>query len=65
MPWRHREGEQILDVTIEAVRDAVPRARAARLAFFDGPAGTQVPDSVIEAISGYLRAANANSAASS
>src|SRR5471032_496793 len=30
------------------------------LAFFDGPGGTQVPDSVIEAISGYLRTANAN-----
>jgi cysteine desulfurase family protein (TIGR01976 family) len=31
-----------------------------RLAFFDGPGGTQVPDSVIEAISTYLRDANAN-----
>jgi cysteine desulfurase family protein (TIGR01976 family) len=30
------------------------------LAFFDGPGGTQVPDSVIEAIAGYLRDANAN-----
>ncbi len=30
------------------------------LAFFDGPGGTQVPDSVIEAIAGYLREANAN-----
>jgi cysteine desulfurase family protein (TIGR01976 family) len=30
------------------------------LAFFDGPGGTQVPDSVIEAISDYLRSANAN-----
>jgi cysteine desulfurase family protein (TIGR01976 family) len=30
------------------------------LAFFDGPGGTQVPDSVIEAIAGYLRSANAN-----
>ena len=29
-------------------------------AFFDGPGGTQVPDSVIDAIAGYLRAANAN-----
>jgi len=28
--------------------------------FFDGPAGTQVPDEVIEAIAGYLREANAN-----
>ncbi len=31
-----------------------------RLAFFDGPGGTQVPDSVIEAIAGYLRESNAN-----
>jgi cysteine desulfurase family protein (TIGR01976 family) len=30
------------------------------LAFFDGPGGTQVPDSVIDAISDYLREANAN-----
>ena len=30
------------------------------LAFFDGPGGTQVPDSVIEAIAAYLRESNAN-----
>jgi cysteine desulfurase family protein (TIGR01976 family) len=30
------------------------------LAFFDGPGGTQVPDSVIEAIGTYLRESNAN-----
>jgi cysteine desulfurase family protein (TIGR01976 family) len=30
------------------------------LAFFDGPGGTQVPDSVIDAIAAYLREANAN-----
>jgi cysteine desulfurase family protein (TIGR01976 family) len=30
------------------------------LAFFDGPGGTQVPDSVIDAMAGYLRNANAN-----
>jgi cysteine desulfurase family protein (TIGR01976 family) len=29
-------------------------------AFFDGPGGTQVPDSVIDAIAGYLRESNAN-----
>ncbi|HEY6585338.1 MAG TPA: cysteine desulfurase-like protein [Gaiellaceae bacterium] len=29
-------------------------------AFFDGPAGTQVPDEVIDAIAGYLRHQNAN-----
>ena len=30
------------------------------LAFFDGPGGSQVPDSVIDAISAYLRESNAN-----
>jgi cysteine desulfurase family protein (TIGR01976 family) len=30
------------------------------LAFFDGPGGTQVPDSVIEAMATYLRESNAN-----
>lgn len=28
------------------------------LAFFDGPAGTQVPNTVIEAVSNYYRTAN-------
>jgi cysteine desulfurase family protein (TIGR01976 family) len=31
-----------------------------RLAFFDGPGGTQCPDEVIDAISRYLRESNAN-----
>jgi cysteine desulfurase family protein (TIGR01976 family) len=43
---------------------AAARARFSALeastAFFDGPGGTQVPDSVIDAISGYLRESNAN-----
>ena len=43
---------------------AAVRARFAALqrptAFFDGPGGTQTPDSVIEAVSSYLREANAN-----
>jgi selenocysteine lyase/cysteine desulfurase len=30
------------------------------LAFFDGPGGTQCPDTVIEAIAAYLRHDNAN-----
>jgi selenocysteine lyase/cysteine desulfurase len=29
-------------------------------AFFDGPGGTQTPDSVIDAVASYLREANAN-----
>ena len=43
---------------------AAVRARFSALqrptAFFDGPGGTQTPDSVIEAITGYLRESNAN-----
>ena len=31
-----------------------------RLAFFDGPGGTQCPDEVIDAITRYLREDNAN-----
>jgi cysteine desulfurase family protein (TIGR01976 family) len=31
------------------------------MAFFDGPGGTQVPDSVIEAVARYYRESNANS----
>jgi len=45
--------------SIDAVR-ARFTALQRPLAFFDGPGGTQVPDSVIDAIAGYLRAANAN-----
>jgi cysteine desulfurase family protein (TIGR01976 family) len=45
--------------TVEQVR-AQFSALQRPLAFFDGPGGTQVPDSVIDAIAGYLRDANAN-----
>jgi cysteine desulfurase family protein (TIGR01976 family) len=47
----------VLDV--EAVR-ARFSALQRPFIFLDGPAGTQVPDSVIEAIAGYLRESNAN-----
>jgi cysteine desulfurase family protein (TIGR01976 family) len=47
----------LLDV--EAVR-ARFSALSGPTAFFDGPGGTQVPDEVIDAIAGYLRASNAN-----
>lgn len=30
------------------------------MAFFDGPGGTQVPDTVIDAVAGYYRTSNAN-----
>ncbi len=45
--------------TVEAIR-ARFSALQRPFAFFDGPGGTQVPDSVIEAIAGYLRSSNAN-----
>jgi len=45
--------------TIETVR-ARFSALDRDLAFFDGPGGTQVPDSVVEAIADYLRESNAN-----
>jgi cysteine desulfurase family protein (TIGR01976 family) len=44
---------------VEAVR-ARFSALSGPTAFFDGPAGSQVPDEVIEAIAGYLRDSNAN-----
>jgi cysteine desulfurase family protein (TIGR01976 family) len=47
----------VLDV--EAVRARFSALRRP-IAFFDGPAGTQVPDEVIKAIGSYLRESNAN-----
>jgi cysteine desulfurase family protein (TIGR01976 family) len=44
---------------VEAVRTRFSALRAPT-AFFDGPGGTQVPDSVTDAIAGYLRESNAN-----
>jgi cysteine desulfurase family protein (TIGR01976 family) len=44
---------------LEAVRARFP-ALAAGIAFLDGPGGTQCPESVIDAIVGYLRESNAN-----
>ncbi len=46
--------------TVEAVR-ARYTALQRPLTFFDAPGGTQVPDSVIDAIADYLRSSNANS----
>ena len=48
-----------LALDVEAVR-ARFSAFDGPTAFFDGPGGTQVPDSVIDAIAGYLRESNAN-----
>jgi cysteine desulfurase family protein (TIGR01976 family) len=51
------EGAVALDVAAVRARfSALDRSTA----FFDGPGGTQVPDSVIDAIASYLRESNAN-----
>jgi cysteine desulfurase family protein (TIGR01976 family) len=47
----------VLDV--DAIRSRFP-ALAARAAYFDGPGGSQVPQQVIDAMTGYLRDSNAN-----
>jgi cysteine desulfurase family protein (TIGR01976 family) len=44
---------------VEAVRARFSALRSP-LAFFDGPGGTQVPDSVIDAVASYFRKSNAN-----
>ena len=49
----------VAEPTVEDVR-ALFSALDRPLAFFDGPGGTQAPDSVIEAVADYLRLANAN-----
>ena len=50
---------RVLSTSVEEVRGRFSALRQP-LAFFDGPGGTQVPDSVIEAIASYLRESNAN-----
>ena len=47
----------MLDITATRARFT---ALERRLAFFDGPGGTQCPDEVIDAIANYLRHDNAN-----
>jgi cysteine desulfurase family protein (TIGR01976 family) len=49
----------VTELDIDAVR-ARFSALQRPFAFFDGPAGTQVPDEVIDAITTYLRESNAN-----
>jgi cysteine desulfurase family protein (TIGR01976 family) len=49
---------------VDALRARIPALALEHdghaMAFFDGPGGTQVPDTVIEAVSRYYRTANAN-----
>jgi cysteine desulfurase family protein (TIGR01976 family) len=49
----------VAPLDVEAVRAGFSALRRPT-AFFDAPGGTQVPDSVIEAMAGYLRESNAN-----
>jgi cysteine desulfurase family protein (TIGR01976 family) len=66
LAWaRNRQGRFFSVTAKTAVFDvASVRARFSalnrRLAFFDGPGGTQTPDEVIAAIADYLRESNAN-----
>jgi cysteine desulfurase family protein (TIGR01976 family) len=49
----------VVALDVDAVRARFSALRTP-LALFDGPGGTQVPDSVIDAIAAYLRESNAN-----
>jgi cysteine desulfurase family protein (TIGR01976 family) len=49
----------LVALDVDAVRERFSALKAPT-AFFDGPGGTQVPDSVIDAIASYLRESNAN-----
>jgi cysteine desulfurase family protein (TIGR01976 family) len=49
----------VTTLDVDAVRARFSALRGPT-AFFDGPGGTQCPDSVIDAIAGYLRESNAN-----
>jgi cysteine desulfurase family protein (TIGR01976 family) len=48
-----------LELDIASVRGRF-RALETPWAYFDGPGGTQVPDSVVDAVASYLRESNAN-----
>jgi cysteine desulfurase family protein (TIGR01976 family) len=53
------------DFDVDAIRRRFPAIAVEHdgrpLAFFDGPGGTQVPDTVIDAVADFYRTANANS----
>jgi cysteine desulfurase family protein (TIGR01976 family) len=49
----------VTELDIDAVRGRFS-ALSSPVAFFDGPGGTQCPDSVIDAVAAYLRESNAN-----
>jgi cysteine desulfurase family protein (TIGR01976 family) len=49
----------VTELDVDAVRARFSALRSP-IAFFDGPGGTQCPDSVIDAVAAYLRESNAN-----
>jgi len=59
---RPRDAEKVFDV--QACRRRFPALRRMHkgrpVVYFDGPAGSQVPESVIDAVSDYMRNLNAN-----
>jgi cysteine desulfurase family protein (TIGR01976 family) len=62
---RHPAAEGFMTAfPVEALRRRFPALALEQdgrpMAFFDGPGGTQVPDTVIEAVGGYYRESNAN-----
>jgi cysteine desulfurase family protein (TIGR01976 family) len=54
----------VIDFAVDSLRARFPALSLTQdgrpLAFFDGPGGTQVPDTVIDAVSRYYRESNAN-----
>ena len=60
-PRHHHRADIVAPAVLDlaAIRSQFP-ALAARAAFFDGPGGSQVPQQVIDAVTGYLRDTNAN-----
>lgn len=58
-------GMRVQEIDVEVVRAHFPALQRISVGgdpavFFDGPGGTQVPQSVIEAVAGYLSSSNSN-----
>src|SRR4051812_41213412 len=58
------EGPSTKIATVEAIRSHFPallrRHQGSPVAYFDGPGGTQVPQSVVDSVTDYLLHHNAN-----
>ena len=59
-----RRNRPMIDFDVQAVRRRFPALAELHdgrpMAFFDGPGGTQVPETVIDAVAAYYRESNAN-----